>query len=81
MEKILALLQKVVTKTNDPFEEKLQIENNIKREINEIRVKLNNFKMQNGLDLANLKGTVSNIEEGKHSSPVITHVRKREQRN
>ena len=58
-EKIKNLLEKFVRKTNDPFEEKLQrIGNNIKTEINEIRVKLKNFKIQNGLDIANLKETV-----------------------
>ena len=56
--------KKVVKKTNDLLEEKLQIiENNIKIEINEIRVELNNFKIQNGIDITILKEIVSNIEE------------------
>ena len=57
--KIQELLEKVVTKTNDLLEEKLQrIENKIEIEINEIQVKIHN-----DLDIANLKETVNNIVE------------------
>ena len=54
--KIQELLEKVVKKTNDLLDEKLQrIENNIKIEINEIQTELYNFKIENGLDITNIK--------------------------
>ena len=73
MEKNKEPSRKGCQKDKDLFEEKLQrIGNNIKIEINEIRVKLKNFKIQNGLDVANLKETVIQ-KKFKHSSPVTTN--------